>query len=162
MNEELGPSQEAKAEEAPEAPEEKAEEIVSKVSNILAQNIVEDPEASADDKLLGGLAYLSQIIVPLIVPVIMLVSETSRARPFQKYHAVQSLGFLAAAIIYEVLATIVFTILTAITGGCLGCVLWLLFFVPIIPAVYYAYLAYKGKRFEIPYITKFMREQGWL
>jgi len=153
---------EEQTEEAPETPEEKLEEVVSQVGNILAQNIMDDPEASSDDKLLGGLAYLSQIIVPLIVPVIMLVSETSKARPFQRYHAVQSLGFLAAEIVYEVAATIVFTILTAITGGCLGCVLWVLFLIPIIPALYYAYLAYQGKRFDIPYLTQFMREQGWL
>jgi uncharacterized membrane protein len=92
----------------------------------------------------------------------MLVIDPNRDRPFQKYHAVQSLGFVVASFIYEILAVIVFTIGTAITLGCLAAVLWVLFLLPIIPAAYYAYLAYQGKRFEMPYLSKFMRDQGWL
>ena len=149
-------------EEVPEPFEEKMAEVVGEVGNILARNIAEDPEADSNDRLWGLLAYISQFIVPLIVPVLMLVLEPNKDRPFQRYHAVQSLGFLVAEIIYEILAGIVFSVLTVITLGCLGLVLWVLFVLPVIPAIYYGVLAYQGKRFEIPYLTKFMRQQGWL
>jgi len=69
---------------------------------------------------------------------------------------------LAASILYELVAAIVFTILTAITAGCLGCVLWVIFFVPLAPFVYYGVLAFQGKYVEIPYLTKFLKDNRWL
>jgi uncharacterized membrane protein len=142
--------------------EERVERVVSEAGNFMARNIEEDPEANDSDKLWSLFAYLSQVVVPIVVPVIMLLLEPNRDRPFQRYHAVQSLGFLVAAFVYEILAGIVFSVLTAVTLGCLAAVLWILFLLPVVPAVYYAYLAYEGKRFEMPYLTKFMREQNWL
>src|SRR4051812_35943786 len=49
-----------------------------------------DMEANQDDKLIALLSYVTQIIIPLIMPVIILLSESSKKRPFQRYHAVQS------------------------------------------------------------------------
>ena len=61
-----------------------------------------DPGASADDRLIALLSYMTQIIIPLIMPVIVLMSESSKQRPFQRYHAVQTLAlvlfFIGAAI----------------------------------------------------------------
>lgn len=153
---------EEKAEEAAKTFEDKLEQVVSEAGNFMARNITDDADADDNDKLWSLAAYISQMIVPVIVPVIMLLIEPNKSRPFQKYHAAQSLGFLVATFVYEILAGIVFSVLTAITLGCLALVLWVLFLLPIIPAIYYAYLAYQGKRFEIPYLTKFMGEQGWL
>jgi uncharacterized membrane protein len=150
------------AEDTAEDLEDRLEGFVSEAGNFMARNITDDPEADENDKVWSLAAYLSQIIVPIVVPVIMLVIEPNKDRPFQKYHAAQSLGFVVAAFVYEILAGIVFAVLTAITLGCLAAILWILFLLPIIPAIYYAYLAYQGKRFEMPYLTKFMREQGWL
>ncbi|MGC8787917.1 MAG: hypothetical protein ACP5Q1_10875, partial [Anaerolineae bacterium] len=52
------------------------------------------------DRLMAALAYATQVIVPVVVPAVMLLAEESKKRPFQKFHAIQSLGFLAAAVIY--------------------------------------------------------------
>jgi uncharacterized membrane protein len=142
--------------------EERLEGFVGEAGNFMARNIADDPDADDNDKIWGLAAYITQVIVPIVVPVIMLVIEPNKNRPFQKFHAVQALGFLVAAFVYEILAGVVFSILTAATLGCLGAILWILFLVPIVPALYYAYLAYQGKRFEMPYLTNFMREQGWL
>jgi uncharacterized membrane protein len=101
-------------------------------------------------------------VIPLIVPAVMLLAEESKERPFQKYHAIQSLGFLVVAVIYDVLAAIVFCGLTAVTSGCLACVLWLLFVLPAIPAFYYAYQAYQGLYFKIPFLTDFLVDNKWL
>ncbi len=147
-----------KAQEVASAAAAKTQETVKKI----ATGVTVDTEATENDRLMAALAYASQIIIPVVVPLIMLLSESSKNRPFQRYHAVQSLGFLVAAVIYEIVAAIVFTILTVISLGCLGLILWILFFLPIIPALYYAYLAYQGKRFEIPWVTNFMRQQKWL
>jgi uncharacterized membrane protein len=147
-----------KAQEAAAAAAAKAQAAVKEV----ATGVWVDAEATENDRLMAALAYASQIIIPIIVPLIILLSETNRSRPFQRYHAVQSLGFLAAVFIYEIITAIVYTILTIITLGCLGLILWILFFLPIIPALYYAYLAYQGKRFDIPWVTNFMRQQKWL
>ena len=40
-------------------------------------------------------------------------------------------------------------------GACCG-------FFPILALVYYAYLGYQGDYFEIPLLTDFMVQQGWL
>jgi len=119
-------------------------------------------DVTDNDRLMAALAYASQVVIPVVVPAVMLLAEESKKRPFQKYHAIQSLGFLVAAVIYEVLAVIVFTGLTVITAGCLACVLWVLFFLPIIPAFYYAYQAYQGLYFTIPLLTDFLVQNKWL
>jgi uncharacterized membrane protein len=119
-------------------------------------------DATENDRLMAALAYASQVVVPLIVPAVMLLAEESKARPFQRFHAIQSLGFLVAEVIYETLAAIVYCGLSAVTGGCLACVLWLIFLLPAIPALYYAYRAYQGLYFEIPLLTDFLVQNKWL
>ena len=119
-------------------------------------------DVTDNDRLMAALAYATQVIVPVVVPAVMLLAEESKKRPFQKFHAIQSLGLLAAAVIYEILAAVVYTILTIASAGCLGCILWVLFFVPVIPAFYYAYQAYKGMYFKIPFLTDFMAKNKWL
>ncbi|MGQ9493594.1 MAG: DUF4870 domain-containing protein [Anaerolineae bacterium] len=119
-------------------------------------------DVTDNDRLMAALAYATQVLIPVIVPVVMLLTEESKKRPFQRFHAIQSLGFLAASVVYEILAAIVFTVLTIVSAGCLGCILWVLFFVPIVPALYYAYQAYKGLYFKIPFLTDFMVNSKWL
>ena len=120
------------------------------------------PNVTENDRMLAGAAYATQVFLPILVPAIMLLSEENKKRPFQKYHAIQSLGFLVAAVIYEVLATIVFIGLSIVTLGCLSCVLWVLFLLPVVPAFYYAYQAYQGHCFDIPVVTEFLVQNKWL
>lgn len=111
-----------------------------------------------NDKLMAALSYF---LTP-VVPIIILLVESMKVRPYQKYHALNSLGYYAAELIFFILLCICVSILTAVTlgiGGLLGC----LFFVVLIPRIYYAYLAYsKPTYFEIPVVTKFMKQQGWI
>ncbi len=116
-------------------------------------------DVNDNDKLMALLSYLFTPLVPIIV----LVSETMKARPYQKYHAQQALGLLAAELLLSIVACIVFFVCTIVSAGILGLCLWILFFLPFIPQVYYALIAYTQARyFEIPVITDFMRQQGWL
>lgn len=168
-SEEMTPEEavEGTAEDMPEA-EREAGELVEEIAEGASEGSPEatwawKAEDSTDnDRLMAALAYASQAVVPVLVPAIMLLAEESKERPFQKFHAVQSLGFLVAAIVYEVLAAIVYCGLTALTSGCLGCVLWIIFLVPVLPALYYAYQAYQGLYFKIPLLTDFLVQSKWL
>jgi uncharacterized protein len=97
-------------------------------------------EVTSDDKLWAGLAYLLSPLVPIII----LLMQDKKTRPFIRAHNVQA---LVVGIIVSILATV----LTAI---CIGPFLWLI-------NVWLAVLAYQGKVFEIPVVTNFVKQQGW-
>jgi uncharacterized membrane protein len=101
-----------------------------------------DPEITSDDRLWTALGY---IFTP-IIPIIMLLLEDKKNRPYIKYHSVQS-------IIVGIALWIIIAILSVPTFGCIG-LLGLIVF-------YFAYKAYKGEYFEIPVVTNFMKNQGW-
>ena len=99
-------------------------------------------ETTSDDKLWAALSYVFAPIVGIIV----LLMEDKKARPFIKFHAVQS---IAAAIVLFIVVPIV----AIPTFGC-GSVLYFIMF-------WWAYKAYQGEEVKIPVITDFIRNQGW-
>ena len=112
-----------------------------------------------NDKLMAALAYF---LTP-IVPAIILLVDTMKVRPFQRYHAIQALGFFVVGyVIGGIVLGVVFAICSALTLGLAALCLWIIFFIPLIPAIYYAIIAYQGSYFEIPIVTQFMVQQGWL
>ncbi|MEZ4613103.1 MAG: hypothetical protein R2838_23170 [Caldilineaceae bacterium] len=115
-----------------------------------------DPAASSDDRLIALLAYISQIFVPAIMPVIILLSESSKKRPFQRYHAVQALALSAVFVVAGVAAvmgTVVAQIVPFVGGmfalavACLSPVAFLMY---VIAMLYYGYQSYQGKRLPFP------------
>ena len=119
----------------------------------IATDVVEN------DKLMAALAYF---LTP-IVPAIILLVDTMKVRPFQRYHAIQALGFFVVGyVIGGIVLGVVFAICSALTLGLAALCLWIIFFIPLIPAIYYAIIAYQGSYFEIPIVTQFMVQQGWL
>lgn len=122
-----------------------------------------DPDATNDDRIMAALSWISQLIFPLgfILPVIVLISETSKKRPFQRYHAVQSLavGLIIWTLGFIYMMSWITVGWIAILCLCLllplGIALWLL-------PLYYAMLAYNGKRFRIRGLTQFLEDQRWL
>ncbi len=111
-------------------------------------------EITDQDKLWAALSY---IFAPLI-GIIVLLMEENKNRPFQKYHAVQS---IALAIVLWVLIVILSVVLVAVTffvgglGGCCPVLLWVL-------PLYYAYQSYQGVWIEVPWLTEFLKGQGWI
>jgi len=103
-------------------------------------------DVTSDDRLWAAIGYP----IP-ILPIIALFMEEKKNRPFIKFHAVQ-------AIVFNIALYIVITILSFVTFG-LGAIcaplLWLVVLWP-------AYEAYNGKYLEIPVITNFLRNQGWV
>jgi uncharacterized membrane protein len=101
---------------------------------------------TSDDKLWAALGY------PIgIIALIMLFVEGKKDRPFIKFHAVQSLAL-------NVVAWILSIILSVVTLG-IGAVC---FPIVILLFIWPAVLAYQGKYFEIPVVTKFIRDQHWV
>ena len=101
-------------------------------------------DATSDDKLWTLLAY---IFTPL-VPVIILLMQDKKDRPFIKAHNAQALavGVVAVVLIIVVGWTVV--------GLCLPGALW-------IACIYWGIQAYGGKYVNIPVITNFVKNQGW-
>lgn len=132
----------------------------------MAQNVrpVSLEEADQNDRLFGLLAY----IIGLLVPAYILLSDQGKTRPFQKYHAIQSLAVSAVLTVLSILLCVVFTILGLIPVvnviAALGsaCLMPLIFLAWLGITIWYGVLAYQGKYFEIPQVTAFVRQQGWL
>jgi len=102
-----------------------------------------DPNVTSDDKLWAALSYA---LAPL-VPIILMLMEDKKERPFIKFHAIQSL-------VVGIVFFIVVPIIAVFTLGC-GSIIWFIMF-------YWAYKAYQGETFEIPVVTDFIRNQGWV
>jgi uncharacterized membrane protein len=98
-----------------------------------------------NDRLMALLAW----IIPLVA-LIMLLVESMRERPFQKYHAVNSLAF-------SIVFFVVLSILSVVTFG-FGSCLFILWFV----VIYWGVKAYQGEWVEIPWLTGFLKGQGWI
>ena len=122
-----------------------------------------DPESTSDDRLMSMLAWLTMVILQLpIVSIILLLSATNKERPFQRHHAITSLLFYAAAIVFGIVYGILYAILGLVTFGIGYICLWPLFFVPHLFGLYFALQAYNGKRIELPILSDLGRNQGWL
>jgi uncharacterized membrane protein len=110
-------------------------------------------EPSSNERLLAALCYP---LFPLVSLFILLVEE-HKNKAFERYHAIQALG-----------AGVVVWVLFVILSGILGVTVVGLVCVPVLwialigVFLYWAYQAYQGKYFEVPVVTKFMRDQKWL
>jgi uncharacterized membrane protein len=101
-------------------------------------------EVTSDDKLWALLAY---IFTPL-VPVIILLLEDKKNRPYLKQHNMQALVWGVA------LWVLSFVLSFVVIGGCLG-------LLGVILNIYWGVQAYQGKAVNIPVITNFVKNQGW-
>ena len=104
-----------------------------------------DPGITSDDKLWSLLAY---VLSPL-VPIILLLMEDKKDRPFIKYHTWQALVLGIVSVVITIL------IGWTVVGLCLPTLLWF-------AMVYWGYQAYQGEYVEIPVVTDFVKNQGWV
>jgi uncharacterized membrane protein len=109
-------------------------------------NQVGSPDVTSDDKLWAALGYP----IPLVAIIVLLMDE-KKSRPFIKYHAVQSL-------VFNVVWWVLIFIISAVTlgfGAICAPLLWLVTLWP-------AFDSYKGKYTELPVISNFIKNQGWV
>lgn len=102
-------------------------------------------ESTSDDRLWALLAY---IFTP-IIPIVILLLEDKKDRPFIKYHNMQALVLGIAALVINIALSFV------IIGICTSVLTLVLL-------IFYGVKAYQGEVFEIPVITNFVRNQGWV
>jgi uncharacterized protein len=117
-------------------------------SHIISEELMNEPmmEATSDDKLWALLAY---VLSPL-VPIIILLMEDKKNRPFIRAHNAQALAWGLVNLIGG-------TILSSLLFFCFGLPSILLWGI----GVYWGIQAYNGKMVEIPVISNFVRNQGW-
>jgi uncharacterized membrane protein len=107
---------------------------------------VSSDEITSDDKLWVLLAY---IFTPL-VPIILMLLEDKKDRPFIKAHNAQ-------ALIWGLVNLIIGTALSALLFFCFGAPSFIIWAV----GVYWGYKGYQGQLVEIPIITNFCKNRGW-
>lgn len=110
----------------------------------MTEEKVINPNITSDDKLWALLSYLLSPIVPIIV----LVMEDKKNRPWLKLHAVQALIF---TLIVGVLTSVLAIVLIGFVIGIAGFVF----------SIIWAIKAYNGEEVKIPVITDFVKKQGW-
>ncbi len=102
-------------------------------------------DVTDDDKLWS---LLSWILAP-IVPIIVLLLEDKKVRPFIKYNAIQ-------ALVVSVVGYVISSLLSFVVIGCFVGVAVLIYI------IYLAIQAYQGKWVTIPVVTDFCKGQGWI
>ena len=103
-------------------------------------------EITSDDKLWALLAY---VLTP-VVPIILLLMEDKKNRPFIRAHNGQALA-------WGILNLVVGTALTAVLFFCFGAPTVIIWGV----GVYWGIKAYQGNMVTIPVVTDFVKKQGW-
>ncbi|MBM3152429.1 MAG: DUF4870 domain-containing protein [Chloroflexi bacterium] len=104
-----------------------------------------NPDITSDDKLWALLGYIFSPLIPLI----MLLMEDKKSRPFIKFHAVQ-------AIVLGIIQLVFYMVLGWIfIGLCLGLALFSYM-------IYLGVKAYNGEYVEVPGVTNFIKNQNWV
>lgn len=102
------------------------------------------PDITSDDRLWSALGYP----IPLIA-IIVLLMEEKKNRPFIKFHAVQALALNVGLYILMIVLGI------TVVGTICAPFIWLITFWP-------AYDSYRGNYTELPVISNFVKNQGWV
>jgi uncharacterized protein len=105
-------------------------------------------DVTSDDRLWALLAY----VISPIVPIIILLMEDKKNRPFLKAHTFQALA-----------AGVVILVVTMVLGiiPLVGCVAPILALAGWVYLIYLGIQAYNGQYVTIPVITDFVKKQGW-
>ena len=101
-------------------------------------------DVTSDDRLWAMLGY---ILTP-IVPIIILLMPDKKDRPFLKAHNSQTL-------VLGVIEWVINFLLSFVFIGCVTSVLTLIL------NIWLGIRANRGEVFELPFITNFVRQQGW-
>jgi uncharacterized protein len=103
-----------------------------------------NPDITSDDKLWALLAY---IFTP-IVPIIILLMEDKKNRPFLKAHNAQALAWGI------ILWVVTFALSFVVVGACVG-------LAGIVVNIIWGVKAYQGNYVKIPLLTDFVKKQNW-
>ena len=100
-------------------------------------------DLTSDDKLWAALSWLPPTPLWPLMAVLALLLEDTKNRPFVRYNAILSL-----------VTGVVLIPISIVTLGC-GALLYLVFF-------YWAYQAFMGQEVKVPFLSDWVKRQGWL
>ena len=120
-------------------------------------NVNTTKATSGDSNLMAAACYISQIIIPIVVPLILFFMK--KDDKLVRFHALQSMLFTVVMLVVFLVLFILGTIIGIVTLG-IGFILMALGFPLIGLAVfvymlYVTYKAYKGEYYKIPMIGNF-------
>ena len=110
----------------------------------MTEQTIPPEEITSDDKLWAALAY----IFSPIIPVIILLLDEKKDRPFIKAHNMQAL----------VLGVVLWVVNVALSFIFIGICTSLL---TLVLMIYLGVKAYQGQTLEIPVVSDFVKNQGW-
>lgn len=105
---------------------------------------------SSDDRLWAALAYLFSPFSPIII----LLLDDRKDRPFIREHNVQALA-------YGIFLYMLWSMIGVLTLGIIGLCLIPVGLAASIYLLFLAYKAFQGESIVIPVITDFVKNQGW-
>ncbi len=111
----------------------------------MAEQFIPPTDINDDDKLWSMLSF---ILAP-IVPIIVLLLEDKKTRPFIRYNAIQALA----------LSVVLYTISAVLSPVGIGCVTGI---AALGYSIYLGIKAYNGETVTIPVVTDFCKKQGWV
>jgi uncharacterized membrane protein len=114
------------------------------MEEFMTSQYVPPADVTSDDKLWSALAY----VFSPIVPVIILLMEEKKNRPFIKQHNMQAL--ILGIVLWVINVVLSFVFIGICTSG-----------LTLILMIYFGYTAYQGKAVKIPLVTDFVKNQGW-
>lgn len=109
----------------------------------MKEEAVVDLDITSDDRLWAALSWIPVSPLWPIFAIIVLLLDEKKDRAFIRYNAILSIA-----------TGVILIPLTIVTCGC-AALIYLVFF-------YWAYVAYQGQIVEIPFVTDFARNQGWI
>jgi predicted membrane protein len=108
-----------------------------------SQENTAQPDITSDDRMWAALTWIPLTPLWPILAVVALLTETTKDRAFVRTNALLSL-----------VTGIVLIPLTIVTLGC-AALIYLVFF-------YWAYQAFQGQEPQVPLISSWVRNQGWI
>jgi len=109
----------------------------------MTDEIVIEHDLTSDDRLWAALSWIPVSPFWPIFAIVALLLEDKKDRPFIRYNAIVSIA-----------TGVILIPLTIITCGC-AALIYLVFF-------YWSYQAYLGQTVNIPVVSDFVRNQGWV
>lgn len=107
----------------------------------MAEQMNAAPQTTQDDRMMALLSY----IFPIIVPLIILLSDGRKNRPLQKLHAIQSLTMSGISLISSIV----------LIGFCLSPIIY-------IWGIVVGVKVYQGGEMPIPFVSDFVKKQNWV
>jgi uncharacterized membrane protein len=114
----------------------------------MTEEKIVDPNITSDDKTWALLSYLFTPLVPLI----LLLIEDKKNRPFLKAHYPQAMAW--GVVLYLIATILSFTVVLVPVSCIIAIAAWVF-------NIIWGIKAYNGEYVEIPVITDFVKNQGW-